>query len=81
MRTNPFLIIFRIAILPDGSLRILNASKADEGKYICQGVNIFGSAEIIASVSVKGKGKDNVPDVLHLWLPSLTIRKNNNKEK
>ncbi|XP_038936629.1 contactin-5 isoform X3 [Rattus norvegicus] len=43
----------RIAILPDGSLRILNASKADEGKYICQGVNIFGSAEIIASVSVK----------------------------
>nr|XP_045002227.1 contactin-5 isoform X2 [Jaculus jaculus] len=43
----------RIAILPDGSLRILNASKADEGKYICQGENIFGSAEIIASVSVK----------------------------
>ncbi|GAB1293862.1 Contactin-5 [Apodemus speciosus] len=42
-----------IAILPDGSLRILNASKADEGKYICQGVNIFGSAEIIASLSVK----------------------------
>lgn len=50
-----FLILFRIAILPDGSLRILNASKADEGKYICQGVNIFGSAEIIASLSVKGK--------------------------
>ncbi|XP_075822947.1 contactin-5 [Microtus pennsylvanicus] len=43
----------RIAILPDGSLRILNASKADEGKYICQGENIFGSAEIIASLSVK----------------------------
>ncbi|KAM7338074.1 hypothetical protein ACRRTK_004193 [Alexandromys fortis] len=48
-----FLILFRIAILPDGSLRILNASKADEGKYICQGENIFGSAEIIASLSVK----------------------------
>ncbi|XP_008846890.1 contactin-5 [Nannospalax galili] len=43
----------RIAILPDGSLRILNASKADEGKYICRGENIFGSSEIIASVSVK----------------------------
>nr|XP_021498987.1 contactin-5 [Meriones unguiculatus] len=42
-----------IAILPDGSLRILNASKVDEGKYICQGENIFGSAEIIASLSVK----------------------------
>nr|XP_058926211.1 contactin-5 [Kogia breviceps] len=43
----------RIAILPDGSLRILNASKTDEGKYVCQGENVFGSAEIIASVSVK----------------------------
>ncbi|XP_008585456.1 PREDICTED: contactin-5 [Galeopterus variegatus] len=43
----------RIAILPDGSLRVLNASKSDEGKYVCQGENIFGSAEIIASVSVK----------------------------
>ncbi|XP_068936771.1 contactin-5 [Petaurus breviceps papuanus] len=43
----------RIAILPDGSLRILNASKSDEGKYICQGENVFGSAEILSSVFVK----------------------------
>ncbi|XP_010846534.1 PREDICTED: contactin-5 [Bison bison bison] len=43
----------RIAILPDGSLRILNASKSDEGKYICRGENVFGSAEITATVSVK----------------------------
>ncbi|XP_072582371.1 contactin-5 isoform X2 [Vulpes vulpes] len=43
----------RIANLPDGSLRILNASKSDEGKYVCQGENVFGSSEIIASVSVK----------------------------
>ncbi|KAM6172496.1 contactin-5 isoform 1-T1 [Erethizon dorsatum] len=43
----------RIAILPDGSLRILNTSKSDEGKYVCQGENIFGSAEIVASLSVK----------------------------
>ncbi|XP_063112265.1 contactin-5 [Cavia porcellus] len=43
----------KIAILPDGSLRILNASKSDEGKYVCRGENIFGSAEIVASVSVK----------------------------
>ncbi|XP_059961217.1 contactin-5 [Mesoplodon densirostris] len=43
----------RIAILPDGSLRILNTSKSDEGEYVCQGENVFGSAEIIASVSVK----------------------------
>uniref|UniRef100_A0A2K6KXT5 Contactin-5 n=1 Tax=Rhinopithecus bieti TaxID=61621 RepID=A0A2K6KXT5_RHIBE len=43
----------RIAILPDGSLRILNASKSDEGKYVCRGENVFGSAEIIASLSVK----------------------------
>ncbi|NXK95784.1 CNTN5 protein, partial [Formicarius rufipectus] len=43
----------RITVLPHGSLRILNASKSDEGRYLCQGVNVFGSAEIIASVSVK----------------------------
>ncbi|NWQ69900.1 CNTN5 protein, partial [Neopipo cinnamomea] len=43
----------RITILPHGSLRILNASKSDEGRYLCQGVNVFGSAEIIASISVK----------------------------
>lgn len=69
-----FLILFRIAILPDGSLRILNASKADEGKYICQGENIFGSAEIIASLSVKGKITGNMPDVPQPRLPSLSIR-------
>ncbi|XP_064574673.1 contactin-5 isoform X2 [Zonotrichia leucophrys gambelii] len=43
----------RVTILPHGSLRILNASKSDEGRYLCQGVNVFGSAEIIASLSVK----------------------------
>ncbi|XP_029458249.1 contactin-5 isoform X2 [Rhinatrema bivittatum] len=42
----------RITILSDGSLRILNASKSDEGRYICQGENAFGSAEIIASIFV-----------------------------
>uniref|UniRef100_A0A8C5LQK3 Contactin-5 n=1 Tax=Leptobrachium leishanense TaxID=445787 RepID=A0A8C5LQK3_9ANUR len=42
----------RVAVLPDGSLRILNASKTDEGKYTCRGENIFGSAEILASVFV-----------------------------
>ncbi|XP_078513119.1 contactin-5 [Lissotriton helveticus] len=42
----------RIAVLPDGSLRILNATKSDEGRYICQGENAFGSAEIVASVFV-----------------------------
>ncbi|XP_053312490.1 contactin-5 [Spea bombifrons] len=42
----------RVAVLPDGSLRILNTSKADEGKYTCRGENIFGSAEIVASVFV-----------------------------
>ncbi|XP_054020520.1 contactin-5 isoform X2 [Dryobates pubescens] len=43
----------RVTILPHGSLRIVNASKSDEGRYLCQGVNVFGSAEIIASLSVK----------------------------
>lgn len=36
----------------------MNASKSDEGRYLCQGVNVFGSAEIIASVSVKGMTKN-----------------------
>ncbi|XP_067322630.1 contactin-5 isoform X2 [Anolis sagrei] len=43
----------RITVLPDGSLRILNATKSDEGKYVCRGENVFGSAEITASVFVK----------------------------
>uniref|UniRef100_A0A452IKK3 Contactin-5 n=1 Tax=Gopherus agassizii TaxID=38772 RepID=A0A452IKK3_9SAUR len=40
----------RITVLPDGSLQILNASKSDEGRYLCQGENVFGSAETVASV-------------------------------
>uniref|UniRef100_A0A8D2KXB7 Contactin-5 n=1 Tax=Varanus komodoensis TaxID=61221 RepID=A0A8D2KXB7_VARKO len=40
----------RITVLPDGSLRIVNASKSDEGRYACRGENVFGSAEIAASV-------------------------------
>ncbi|KAF7250839.1 Contactin-5, partial [Varanus komodoensis] len=43
----------RITVLPDGSLRIVNASKSDEGRYACRGENVFGSAEIAASVFVK----------------------------
>nr|XP_032644321.1 contactin-5 [Chelonoidis abingdonii] len=43
----------RITVLPDGSLQILNASKSDEGRYLCQGENVFGSAETVASVLVK----------------------------
>ncbi|KAM5180992.1 contactin-5 [Mantella aurantiaca] len=42
----------RVAVLPDGSLRILNTSKSDEGKYTCRGENVFGSAEITTVVSV-----------------------------
>uniref|UniRef100_A0ACB8FGK1 Contactin-5 n=1 Tax=Sphaerodactylus townsendi TaxID=933632 RepID=A0ACB8FGK1_9SAUR len=36
-----------------GTLRILNASKLDEGRYVCRGENIFGSAELAASVFIK----------------------------
>ncbi|XP_077197612.1 contactin-5 [Paroedura picta] len=43
----------RITVLPDGTLRILNATKLDEGRYVCRGDNVFGSAEITASVFVK----------------------------
>lgn len=64
--------LFRITILPQGSLRILNASKSDEGRYSCQGVNVFGSAEIVASVSVKGMKKyvnviDDFPLLMFLY--------------
>ncbi|KAL8191092.1 UNVERIFIED_CONTAM: Contactin-5 [Gekko kuhli] len=45
--------VFRITVLPDGTLRILNATKLDEGRYVCRGENIFGSAEITASVFIK----------------------------
>lgn len=61
-RIKTFFIIFRITVLPDGSLRILNASKADEGRYVCQGENVFGSAEITASVFVKGKAQARCSD-------------------
>nr|XP_020651666.1 contactin-5 isoform X1 [Pogona vitticeps] len=43
----------RITVLPDGNLRILNATKSDEGRYVCRGENVFGSADITASVFVK----------------------------
>uniref|UniRef100_A0A670IPB3 Contactin-5 n=1 Tax=Podarcis muralis TaxID=64176 RepID=A0A670IPB3_PODMU len=43
----------QITVLPDGSLRILNSTKSDEGRYVCRGENVFGSAEIVASVFVK----------------------------
>ncbi|XP_069852911.1 contactin-5 isoform X1 [Dipodomys merriami] len=43
----------RIAILPEGSLRILSASRADEGAYACRAENSFGTAEILASLWVK----------------------------
>ncbi|XP_053163194.1 contactin-5 isoform X2 [Hemicordylus capensis] len=43
----------RITVLPDGSLRILNASISDEGRYVCLGENMFGSAEKAASLFVK----------------------------
>ncbi|XP_063807568.1 contactin-5 isoform X2 [Pseudophryne corroboree] len=42
----------RVALIPDGSLRILNATKSDEGKYTCRGENLFGSAEITTVLSV-----------------------------
>ncbi|XP_043928641.1 contactin-5 isoform X2 [Protopterus annectens] len=43
----------RITVLQDGSLRIMNASKSDEGIYICKVENVFGSAEMVVSLFVK----------------------------
>ncbi|KAM4828240.1 contactin-5 [Thomomys bottae] len=43
----------RIAVLPEGSLRILSAARSDEGDYTCHAENSFGTAQIVATLSVK----------------------------
>ncbi|KAG9348394.1 hypothetical protein JZ751_002129 [Albula glossodonta] len=50
----PLIIYHRaIVLLRNSMLRILNSSRADEGKYICRAENQFGSAEMTTVLSVK----------------------------
>uniref|UniRef100_H3ALI7 Contactin-5 n=1 Tax=Latimeria chalumnae TaxID=7897 RepID=H3ALI7_LATCH len=50
----------RVSVLYDGSLRIVNASKSDEGSFVCRVENVFGSAEMVAAVFVKDSTKVEV---------------------
>ncbi|KAG7471163.1 hypothetical protein MATL_G00121490 [Megalops atlanticus] len=43
----------RIMVLRNNTLRILNSSRADEGNYVCQVENQFGSAEMTTTLWVK----------------------------
>ncbi|KAL0972675.1 hypothetical protein UPYG_G00193240 [Umbra pygmaea] len=43
----------RIMLLRNNTLRIINASRSDEGSYVCRAENQFGSAEMTAMLWVK----------------------------
>lgn len=45
----------RITVLRNHTLQIVNASRADEGSYVCRAENQFGSAEMTSSLLVKGE--------------------------
>uniref|UniRef100_A0A3P8Z8Y1 Contactin-5 n=1 Tax=Esox lucius TaxID=8010 RepID=A0A3P8Z8Y1_ESOLU len=43
----------RIMLLRNNTLRLVNASRSDEGNYVCRAENQFGSAEMTATLWVK----------------------------
>lgn len=47
----------RIAVSEDGSLSIVNVTKADAGSYTCVATNRFGTASSTGSLVVKGKDR------------------------
>lgn len=46
---------YRIMLLRNNTLKIVNSSRADEGNYVCRAENQLGSAEMTAILWVKGK--------------------------
>lgn len=46
---------YRIILLRNNTLKIVNSSRADEGNYVCRAENQLGSAELTAVLWVKGK--------------------------
>ncbi|XP_036905427.1 contactin-4 isoform X1 [Sturnira hondurensis] len=51
----------RITISEDGSLRIVNVTKADAGSYTCVATNHFGTASSTGSLAVKDATRVTVP--------------------
>ncbi|XP_058243968.1 contactin-5 isoform X2 [Hemibagrus wyckioides] len=43
----------RVVVLRNSTLQIINASRVDEGSYVCRAENQFGSAEMTSSLLVK----------------------------
>ncbi|KAF6098957.1 contactin 4 [Phyllostomus discolor] len=67
----------RVTVSEDGSLRIVNVTKADAGSYTCVATNHFGTASSTGSLAVKGlcphglalsRGRTSVP-----MLSALTL--------
>lgn len=48
-------VINRVTVLDNGSLRISNVTKMDDGLYTCVARNQFGVASSAGSLLVKGK--------------------------
>lgn len=48
-------VIHRVTVLDNGSLRISNVTKMDDGVYTCVARNQFGVASSAGSLLVKGK--------------------------
>lgn len=57
MRENFTLILLRVFIWEDGSLEILNVTRADEGSYTCFAENDRGKANSTGSLLVLGMFK------------------------
>ncbi len=62
------LLSFRITLLPDGTLRIINVTKMDGGNYACLARNQFGAASTTGRLLVTGMDYCNS---ITLWASSL----------
>uniref|UniRef100_V9GWB1 Cell adhesion molecule-related/down-regulated by oncogenes n=1 Tax=Ectopleura larynx TaxID=264052 RepID=V9GWB1_9CNID len=50
----------RHVVLPSGTLRILYVSKANEGDYECQAINVIGVISATASLTIKSRVKPSI---------------------